>query len=76
MDQRYVPLSFSPGAGVLNVTGPANQNIAPPGVYMLFVVNDGGVPSVATMVTVPDAGAGSLAASASAARTAAPAIAP
>jgi hypothetical protein len=74
MDQRYVPLSFSPGAGVLNVTGPANPNIAPPGVYMLFLVNHEGVPSVAKMVTVLDPGIGVLAASASAA--AAPPAAP
>ncbi len=53
MDQRYLPLTFSAGSGVLNATGPANQNIAPPGMYMLFVVDADGVPSVAKMVTVP-----------------------
>lgn len=53
MDQRYVPLTYTAGSGVLNATGPANQNIAPPGMYMLFVVNADGVPSVAKMVTVP-----------------------
>jgi hypothetical protein len=52
MDQRYVGLSFSAGAGLLNVTGPPNGNIAPPGYYMLFVLNGAGVPSVATMVQV------------------------
>jgi hypothetical protein len=52
MDQRYVGLSFSAGAGVLNVTGPPNGNIAPPGYYMLFIVNGAGVPSVAAMVQV------------------------
>ena len=35
----YVPLTFSQTAGGLTVTGPANGNIAPPGMYMLFVVN-------------------------------------
>jgi len=39
MDQRYVGLSFTAGAGVLNVTGPPNGNIAPPGYYMLFILN-------------------------------------
>jgi Domain of unknown function (DUF1929) len=34
------------------VTGPANASIAPPGVYMLFIVDAGGVPSVARMITV------------------------
>ncbi len=53
MDQRYVPLAFTAAGGVLNATGPANENIAPPGMYMLFVVDADGVPSVAKMVTVP-----------------------
>ena len=52
MEQRYVPLSYTSGAGSLTATAPANANIAPPGVYMLFVVDAAGVPSVAKMVTV------------------------
>src|SRR6266481_1408912 len=52
MDQRYVGLSFTAGAGVLNVTGPPNGNIAPPGYYMLFILNSAGVPSVAAMLQV------------------------
>jgi hypothetical protein len=52
MDQRYVPLSFTAGSGTLTATAPANANIAPPGPYMLFVVDSAGVPSVAKMVTV------------------------
>ena len=52
MDQRYVGLSFTAGSGVLNVTGPPNGNIAPPGYYMLFILNSAGVPSVATMLQV------------------------
>ena len=47
MEQRYVPLTFTAGAGALTATAPANANIAPPGVYMLFVVDANGVPSVA-----------------------------
>jgi PKD repeat protein len=50
MDQRLVGLSFTAGTGVLNVTAPPNGNIAPPGYYMLFVLNSAGVPSVATFV--------------------------
>jgi hypothetical protein len=53
MDQRYVPLAFTAGSGSLTATGPANANIAPPGPYMLFVVDAAGVPSVARMVSVP-----------------------
>ena len=52
MEQRYVPLSFTTGTGSLTATAPANANIAPPGIYMLFVVGTDGVPSVARMVTV------------------------
>jgi hypothetical protein len=55
MDQRYVGLSFSAGSGVLNVTGPLNGSIAPPGYYMLFLVNNAGVPSVASMVQISPA---------------------
>jgi PKD repeat protein len=50
MDQRLVGLSFTAGNGVLNVTAPPNGNIAPPGYYMLFVLNAAGVPSVARFV--------------------------
>jgi hypothetical protein len=52
MDQRYVGLSFTSGPGVLNITGPPNGNIAPPGYYMLFILNRAGVPSIATMAQV------------------------
>jgi hypothetical protein len=55
MDQRYVGLAFTSGAGVLSVTGPPNGNIAPPGYYMLFILNNAGVPSVATMVQISQA---------------------
>ena len=54
MEQRYVPLSFSAGSGQLTATVPQNANVAPPGVYMLFIVDDAGVPSVAKMVQVSD----------------------
>lgn len=50
MDQRYVPLSFSAAGGVLSVTAPENGNMAPPGYYMLFIVNDQGVPAVANFI--------------------------
>ena len=55
MDQRYVGLSFTAGSGVLQVTGPPSGNIAPPGYYMLFILNSAGVPSVAKMVQVSSA---------------------
>ncbi|HYR83787.1 MAG TPA: galactose oxidase-like domain-containing protein [Terriglobia bacterium] len=50
MDQRLVGLSYTAGAGVLDVTAPPDGNIAPPGYYMLFVLNSAGVPSLASFV--------------------------
>jgi len=50
MDQRMVSLTFTKGAGVLTVTAPPNPNVAPPGYYMLFILDDHGVPSVAPFV--------------------------
>jgi hypothetical protein len=52
MDQRLVGLSFTAGSGVLNVTGPPNGNTAPPGYYMIFLINTSGVPSVAKFVQI------------------------
>lgn len=49
-DQRLVPLDFTSSGNDLNVIAPQNTYIAPPGYYMLFVVSDTGVPSVATMI--------------------------
>ena len=52
-NERYVPLSFTQTTGGLTVTAPVNANLAPPGYYMLFIVNSAGVPSVAPFVQVP-----------------------
>jgi chitodextrinase len=52
-NQRFVPLSFQANAGTLTVQAPANGNLAPPGPYMLFVVDTSGVPSVAAVVRLP-----------------------
>jgi hypothetical protein len=52
MDQREVDLSFTAGSGILTVTAPPNGNIAPPGYYMLFILNQSGAPSVASFVPV------------------------
>jgi hypothetical protein len=58
MSQNYVPLTFQGVSGGLNVQAPANGNLAPPGYYMLFIVNNNGVPSVASIVNL-SAGAAS-----------------
>jgi hypothetical protein len=52
MGQRYVPVQFTAGSGTLTVTAPTNTSTAPPGYYMLFIVNSAGVPSVAPIVRV------------------------
>jgi hypothetical protein len=46
MDQRYVPLAYTVGNQSLTVTSPLNANYAPPGYYMIVIVNTNGVPSV------------------------------
>jgi hypothetical protein len=48
--QRYLDLSFTQAGDDLVVTSPSGANQAPPGWYMLFVLNSSGVPSVASWV--------------------------
>jgi len=43
---RLVSLAFSQLSGGLAVTLPASRTTAPPGPYMLFLVNANGVPSI------------------------------
>jgi hypothetical protein len=45
-----MPLSFSAGSGQLTGSSPLNANVAPPGYYMLFIVDSAGVPSVAKIL--------------------------
>src|SRR5262245_1176023 len=52
MDQRLVPLAFIVGNGSLSVQAPANGNLAPPGYYMLFILDTNGIPSVAAIVRI------------------------
>ncbi len=59
-DMRAVELAYEQtGQKTLDVTGPPNGNVAPPGYYYLFVLNDAGTPSKARVVKVgstPDVG--------------------
>jgi hypothetical protein len=51
MSQRHVPMTFAnilPSR--LRVTAPSNPNVAPPGYYMLFIVDSDGVPSEARFI--------------------------
>ena len=47
MEQRYLELDFQASANSLTAQVPANPNLAPPGYYMLFIVDSDGVPSEA-----------------------------
>jgi hypothetical protein len=57
MEQRMIGLcgpspqpNCSPSNNTLSLTTPANGNIAPPGYYMLFLLDSAGVPSKAQMI--------------------------
>ena len=52
MNQHFVPLSFTAGSGVLNVTMPSSSAVAPPDHYMLFILNKQGTPSIANMISI------------------------
>jgi hypothetical protein len=53
MDQRYVGLTIvRRDAGRLTVKAPQDGTYAPPGHYLLFIVDDDRVPSVASMVRI------------------------
>jgi hypothetical protein len=49
-DQRFLNLSFTKTGTNLSVTAPSSGNVAPPGYYMLFVLNAAGVPSTAKII--------------------------
>jgi hypothetical protein len=51
--QLIYHLTFAPaGPTSVGAVAPANPNLAPPGPYMLFLINGSGVPSIAKMVMV------------------------
>ncbi len=52
-NQHALPLAFSAGsASAITVTAPARAALAPPGYYLLFIIDNRGVPSVARMVRI------------------------
>jgi hypothetical protein len=51
-NQRFIPLNFQASGSQSQVTAPTSLNTAPPGYYMLFLVNTEGVPSVAEFVRI------------------------
>lgn len=50
MHQRILPLTVEATADGATITAPSGPNVAPPGYYMLFVLDAKGVPSVAQWV--------------------------
>jgi hypothetical protein len=50
--QRANTLPFDRTSTGLEITAPANSNLAPPGYYMLFILNRNGVPSAGKIVKV------------------------
>jgi len=50
MDQRYLELPFVAGSNTLTVSAATDANSAPPGEYMLFIVDANGVPSTAAIM--------------------------
>lgn len=51
-EQRRVPLELNVAGNNLTAVAPANSNVAPPGYYMLFLIDNNGVPSVAKIMQV------------------------
>jgi galactose oxidase len=51
-NQRANTLTFSRGSGLVRVTAPANARRAPPGHYLLYLLNRNGVPSAGRVVMV------------------------
>jgi hypothetical protein len=48
MEQRLIEVEHShPSPARLSVTAPPNPNVAPPGYYMCFLINENDAPSVA-----------------------------
>jgi hypothetical protein len=52
MDQRLVGLTFTTAAGTITAVAPSGPTLAPPGWYLIFVLDVNGVPSIGTFVQV------------------------
>ena len=52
-EQRFVELTFQQNGDRLVAQAPTRATDAPPGFYLLFVLNSAGTPSVAKIVRVP-----------------------
>ena len=52
MGQRFLELDFSQSGDELTIETPESANVAPPGFYMMFALNEQGVPSEAQIVQI------------------------
>ena len=52
MEQRFQNLSFQANGTQLSVQAPTRAALAPPGHYLLFVLDSAGVPSIARMIRI------------------------
>lgn len=50
MDQRFMDMGISGGSGTIKVSIPRSANIAPPGYYLMHLIDNKGVPSEAHMI--------------------------
>jgi hypothetical protein len=50
MEQRFCELTFTKQGNKVEALAPGSGNICPPGYYMLFVINEAGIPSLAKIV--------------------------
>ena len=59
-NQRLVWLQIvNRGSSSITVSAPTNANIAPPGYYMIHLLNASLIPSVASIIKIPGSGSGS-----------------
>ncbi len=53
-NQRFVPLDFVAGSGELQIAAPPDAFTAAPGYFMLFLVNEAGVPAIAPFLRLAE----------------------
>jgi hypothetical protein len=58
MNQRFIALNVTQRTGCVELSAPPNANAAPPGYYMLFLVDNRGVPSKAAWVKLTTSATG------------------
>src|SRR5205085_3687737 len=51
-EQRFLPLSFTKSGTTVMAQAPISAQLAPPGYYLMWLVDQGGVPSVASTIHI------------------------